>query len=176
MIQVVGLLALVASLVILGVAVFVWVRAREHVPDGNAPVYRVRKYYAALLSAGLLAALFWTLPHAPYDAYADAEPAMRVEAIGKMWSWELKAAGEAPPGSLILPAGKLIEFEVKATDVTHGFGIYDGDGQLLGQTQAMPGYTNRLRMVFERPGRFHVLCMEYCGLIHHMMVTEFTVQ
>lgn len=176
MIQVVGYLALGAALAIAGITAFVWMRARQAFPNGNAPVYRVRKYYAAVLSVAMVGAFAWSLPLTPYDALAGGGTVLRVDVTGKMWSWKLKKAGDDVIGPLVLPAGTPIEFAVTSTDVNHGFGIYDEDGQLLGQTQAMPGYTNRLRLVFEKPGRFHVLCLEYCGVVHHVMLTEFTVR
>ena len=39
----------------------------------------------------------------------------------------------------------------------------------------MSDLVNRLHHVFERPGRYRVLCLEYCGLVHHDMLAEFTV-
>jgi cytochrome c oxidase subunit II len=34
---------------------------------------------------------------------------------------------------------------------------------------------NRLVYTFARPGRYRVLCLEYCGLAHHGMNSEFEV-
>ena len=97
-----------------------------------------------------------------------------------MWTWRFDTiTGEgvrAEPTSLTVPVGKIIEFDVTSGDVNHGFGIYDDDGHLLAQTQAMPGYTNRLRYRFEKAGVYHVLCMEYCGFAHHLMTTTIHVQ
>jgi cytochrome c oxidase subunit 2 len=44
------------------------------------------------------------------------------------------------------------------------------------QTQAMPGYVNRLRMVFAQPGTYTVLCLEFCGMSHHRMRAVVEVQ
>jgi hypothetical protein len=54
-------------------------------------------------------------------------------------------------------------------DVNHGFSLYDENGKLLGQTQAMPGYVNRLFVKFEKPGIYTAFCMELCGNSHHRM-------
>ena len=40
---------------------------------------------------------------------------------------------------------------------------------LLAQTQAMPGYMNRMRITFDQPGTYTVLCLEFCGMSHHRM-------
>lgn len=175
MVQFAGYFTLVAALCIVAVAFFVGSRARVEVPGGGAPVYRARKYYATGLILALVVLLPLTLSGVAYTAHAEAEPGVRVAVTGQMWSWTMQRKDGAK-GPLVLPAGEVIEFQVTATDVTHGFGIYDDDGNVLGQTQAMPGYVNNLRLIFEKPGRYHVVCLEYCGLVHHAMLSEFQVE
>jgi cytochrome c oxidase subunit 2 len=53
--------------------------------------------------------------------------------------------------------------------------MYDRSGRLLAQTQAMPGITNRLVYTFTQPGKYRILCLEYCGLAHHGMILELDV-
>jgi len=109
-------------------------------------------------------------------AAAAPPPDLKVEAFGWMWAWEFVVDGESRGPRLELPAGKLVEFAVSARDVNHGFGIYDPQGRLVAQTQAMPGYVNPLRVRFDEPGTYHVLCLEYCGLGHAVMMGEISVQ
>jgi cytochrome c oxidase subunit 2 len=59
--------------------------------------------------------------------------------------------------------------------VNHGFALYDDQLHLLAQIQAMPGFTNKVRHRFTAPGKYKILCMEYCGLAHHGMVADFEV-
>lgn len=73
-----------------------------------------------------------------------------------------------------LPVG-MVRFDVTSTDVNHGFGIYDEAGMLVAQTQAMPDYVNKLYVNFTKPGKYQVWCLEYCGVVHHSMMTEFEV-
>jgi cytochrome c oxidase subunit 2 len=89
-----------------------------------------------------------------------------VKAVGHQWMWELNTAQ--------VKAGVPVEFEVTSADVNHGFAVYDATGRLVAQTQAMPGFTNHLVHTFA-PGKYRVLCLEYCGLAHHGMMTEFEV-
>lgn len=74
------------------------------------------------------------------------------------------------------PANELIEFRVTSFDVNHGFAIYDPSNKLIAQTQAMPGYVNRLRWKFSEPGNYNILCLEYCGMAHQGMRASFTVK
>jgi hypothetical protein len=52
---------------------------------------------------------------------------------------------------------------------------YDPEGHIVGQVQAMPGYTNVLVMRFDRPGSYQIRCLELCGQYHHIMVRGFEV-
>ena len=123
-------------------------------------------------------ALFWslavvgfvltyaTLRPWPHDASAT-EGSVTVAVTGSQWSWEISKKE--------LPAGTPIIFNVASNDVNHGFGVYDASGTLLFQTQAMPGVINQVRYTFAKAGAYAVLCMEYCGLVHHDMKDELKV-
>ena len=75
-----------------------------------------------------------------------------------------------------LPANGLVEFRVTSLDVNHGFAIYNHENRLITQTQAMPGYVNRLRYKFSEPGIYNIFCLEYCGMAHQVMRSSFTVK
>jgi cytochrome c oxidase subunit 2 len=113
--------------------------------------------------------MLYTLAELPYPAMAAASQAApeSVRVTGRMWHWEIDKTRVA--------AGSPVDFQVTSADVNHGFGIYDPDMRLVGQTQAMPGYVNTLRLTFRRPGTYRVLCLEYCGVAHHAMASELTV-
>jgi cytochrome c oxidase subunit 2 len=71
--------------------------------------------------------------------------------------------------AVTVQANSLVEFRVTTLDANHGFSLYAPDGHLVAQTQAMPGYVNRLRVTFPEPGTYTVLCLEFCGMAHHRM-------
>jgi cytochrome c oxidase subunit II len=119
-----------------------------------------------LLFAGVVLVVFWfTLRRLPYESGGPASQV--VEATGTQWAWQLSRD--------TLIAGAPTEFQVTSTDVNHGFGIYDARHRLLAQVQAMPKYVNRLRYTFGTPGTYHVLCLEYCGMLHHSMMRDLIV-
>ncbi|MBS0570042.1 MAG: cytochrome oxidase, partial [Proteobacteria bacterium] len=74
-----------------------------------------------------------------------------------------------------LTAGSPVEFRVTSADVNHGFAIYAPDGRIAIQTQAMPGFTNKILYTFTQPGTYKVMCLEYCGLGHAPMTAQFEV-
>jgi cytochrome c oxidase subunit 2 len=118
-----------------------------------------------VLVAGAVIAIT-TLSPWPHDARAN-EVNRHIDVKARQWSWELSSS-EAR-------VGEVIEFRVTSEDVNHGFGLYDENKQVLAQIQAMPGFTNKVRYRFDRPGKYEILCLEYCGVAHHGMVAEISV-
>jgi cytochrome c oxidase subunit II len=163
---------LVTSLLIMIIiaAAFWWVvRHSAAATSQSSSTSHVESYrsglFWALVALGVVLTLV-TLRPWPYDASA-ADDAVSVTATGSQWSWEIAPAQ--------VPVGRPIIFKVTSNDVNHGFGVYDPDGAMLFQTQAMPGYVNQVRYTFAKPGKYRVLCMEYCGLVHHDMIAEIDV-
>ncbi len=98
----------------------------------------------------------------------SGEEYQHVNVSGHQWYWMMSTD--------TVVAGTPVNFRVTGADVNHGFGIYNEDLQLVAQVQAMPGYTNQLIYTFEKPGKYHILCLEYCGLAHHAMRGVLTVE
>ena len=167
-----------AVLVVLGVVwtgVWAWVLlgSRSAIPDAEvAPkAAALRRRLLVPVVVILLLAFVVSLRWVPYPAVREAtlgQPQVSVSAIGQQWLWTLSQNR--------VPAHVPIEFVVTAQDVNHDFGIYDAQGQLLAQVQAMPGYTNRLIYEFDQPGTYTIRCMEYCGIGHQAMLSTLTVE
>ena len=64
---------------------------------------------------------------------------------------------------------------VTSKDVSHGFAVYNSDNVLLFQIQAVPGTTSHIVYTFKVPGRYQVVCLEFCGVGHHDMIGSFQV-
>lgn len=115
----------------------------------------------------LTAVLFYSSRFMPYAAPAGfSRTPQIVDVVGHQWSWSLS------PSAVHVGS---VEFRVTSDDVNHGFGLYSPDLRLLVQTQAMPGYVNVVRYEFARPGTYPILCLEYCGLWHHVMQSRIRV-
>jgi cytochrome c oxidase subunit 2 len=160
-------------------AVFAAVARSNRSPGKVDYVHATRLRGLFFLSLSVILAIFLlvTLPRLPYPVEA-AGPGQIVNVVGKQYAFSLTDG----PGPRSLEAwdrdfspvaevraGTLVEFRVTTLDVNHGFAIYTPEGALLAQTQAMPGYVNRLRVRFERPGTYRVKCLEFCGMSHHAM-------
>lgn len=145
----------------------IWLNAHER--RDFAPVqshaYRIRAIgFWILLLVGIPVSV-WLLRVHPYAAAAETPQVVNVTA--GQWYWDLDLAE--------VRAGSPVDFYVTSIDVNHGFGLYDEGGRLVTQVQAMPGYINRLSHTFAEPGTYQIMCLEYCGLVHHDMVTELVV-
>jgi len=163
-------LAWVLSLVLMAAvaAVFLWVVAGAGRPPGDAAAsaraaskWRGGLFWFAIVAGVAIA--FGTLWDWPIAGHAAAAPKadVTIRATGHQFRWELDRD--------TVQAGQLVEFELTSADVNHGFAIYRDKNTLLAQTQAMPGYVNKLQVRFAEPGEYEVLCLEYCGLAHHGM-------
>jgi cytochrome c oxidase subunit II len=162
--------AWVSSLAAMAVvaAVFLWVSANagRSAADAAGCARRAYRWRARLFWATTMAGIaiafgtLWEWPLAGH-ASAAAKPDTVIRAVGHQWRWELDRD--------TIRAGDLVEFQVTAKDVNHGFAIYRDKHTLVAQTQAMPGYVNKLRVRFIEPGDYEVLCLEYCGVAHHGM-------
>lgn len=162
--------ALVTTLVILVIAVvFINIRRHAHEAREYAPVQGTAYRYRAILFWVMIVVglpiTVYLLRDMPYATAAGTTEV--VNATGAQWYWDLDKEE--------FTTGQKVEFNVTSTDVNHGFGLYDQHGTLVAQVQAMPGYINRLTYQFTTPGTYKVMCLEYCGLVHHDMILDLTV-
>jgi cytochrome c oxidase subunit II len=146
-------------------------RADDYAPlQARAYRIRTRLFWALVLVLGptMIYSLL-DLPYGTSHAHAKASGVqdLIVEAKGYQWRWELSRNH--------VPIGQTVEFRVTSADINHGFALYDPEMHLVAQTQAMPGYTNKLNYTFSRAGTYKVLCLEYCGIAHHNMIAEIKV-
>lgn len=182
------LVAIIFCIFIIGIvaiAVFIWNQAKNK-EDGKAVkkrIYRIRSVYFVVLLTALIALLGFTLNGLPYPGKMDVNADFTVSVVGRQWVWKIAEGDLKEIGleftdqrDLVIPVQKEIEFQVTASDVNHGCGIYNEEGNLLVQTQAMPGYVNRLRYKFNTPGTYHVVCMEFCGVAHQGMISKLNVE
>ena len=92
---------------------------------------------------------------------------------------------EPPPGSdiyleaamwywrpiLRLQRGAEYTLHLSSLDLNHGFSLYP----LNINFQVVPGYDYGLRVTPDASGEFHIVCNEFCGIGHHLMVGKVIV-
>lgn len=70
-----------------------------------------------------------------------------------------------------VPVGKEIIFKLTSTDVVHSFTIDNTKVNMM----VVPGQITTKSYTFDKPGKYLILCNEYCGAGHHFMFTEIEV-
>ncbi len=154
------------------IAIFIAIAYSTHlVPRDQHEVqrrgYAIRGRWFLGLLIFLAASFAASIPFYPYlSATAALAPARKVPVIAEQYAFIMPSH---------LPVDKPIIFEVTSRDVNHDFGIYNPQGHLVAQVQAMPDYTNYLRVVFREPGLYTARCLEYCGIGHAIMAKTFRV-
>ncbi len=171
MYQQVAWIVSVVLIALLAIA-FIYVAAHSSKDGDSAKVAAATGLWRSRLLWGVtllcIPIVAYTLTTLPYARHAISNiGVVEVQAKGYQWYWVLSQTE--------LPVGRPIEFQVTSADVNHGFAIYGPDMKILTQTQGMPGVTNVLRYTFEQPGTYKILCLEYCGVGHHTMMSELHV-
>jgi cytochrome c oxidase subunit 2 len=115
----------------------------------------------------LLAVSIYFMPYPDARARTIGDPTFSVHVDALQWAWIVDKQE--------IPVDTVIAFDVTSQDVNHGFAIYDPNGDLVTQVQAMPDYTNKLIWRFDEPGEYTIRCLEYCGIGHHMMLAKLVV-
>jgi cytochrome c oxidase subunit II len=75
------------------------------------------------------------------------------------------------PSPMKVPKGSVVDFYLTSQDVVHGFYIDGTDVNLM----AVPNTVNYAQARFNKPGKYQVICHEFCGMGHHDMVGEIEV-
>lgn len=153
-------------------AIFLYIIARSGQTADAARIQltskKIRRWWFGTLVVFGIGITWVTLVPFPIPAQHTTLKADQViNVVGHQWYWDVSETD--------ITTGSTVEFRVTSADVNHGFAIYSPNDRIVAQTQAMPGYTNKLLHTFETPGTYRVLCLEYCGLAHHMMEIEFKV-
>ena len=80
------------------------------------------------------------------------------------------------PNPLVLEVGKRYRLHLSSKDVNHGFSLHkQGAASQKVNFQVVPGYEHVLTMTFDEAGTYDIICQEYCGLGHQVMVGKIIV-
>ena len=92
----------------------------------------------------------------------EPPPGADIYMMGQMWSW-----------TPVLKLRKGVEYtlHLSSVDVNHGFALYPINVNF----QIVPGYDYALRITPSEAGDFRVICNEFCGIGHHMMLGRIIV-
>jgi cytochrome c oxidase subunit II len=167
--QAAWMITLLTSILVIIVFVFVLFKSGIRVDYAGIQKkgYFIRNIWFIAIFSVFLTATYLTLQDLPFErAEADGIP-VDINVTAMQFGFDVSVN--------TLKVGDYAAFHVTSKDVNHGFGLYDGQMNIVAQTQAMPEYTNTVYYKFTKPGTYSILCLEYCGMAHHIMKREITV-
>ncbi len=101
-----------------------------------------------------------------FDQYKPPENAIEVYVVGKQWMWKLQhATGQREINELHVPVGRKVKLIMTTEDVIHDFFV----PAFRTKADVVPGRYQTLWFEPTKPGRYHLLCAEYCGMNHSGM-------
>lgn len=92
------------------------------------------------------------------DFIKHSERRFEVHLIAKMWAFE--------PHTIRLPVGSTLDIFATSMDVTHGIHIAGTNVNVM----AVPSVVSQAQVQFDRPGKYSLVCHEYCGVGHQEML------
>ena len=155
--------------VTIGLIVFRSTRVGFHVrTPRRSALERRETLWGFVVLTFLVIVLGGTIFQIPY--WSDTSKAgvrQHLTVTGRQFAWTVDPAR--------IKAGVKTEIDVRATDVNHGLGIYDTEDRLVKQVNVVPGVKQQFTMTFDKPGTYRLLCLEFCGLDHHLMANDLEV-
>lgn len=76
------------------------------------------------------------------------------------------------PDTITIPSGAKIHFKVTTPDVVHGLEIPYTNVNMM----VVPGHITEYTYTFKKAGDYLILCNEYCGTGHHLMLSRIVVE
>lgn len=139
---------------------------RPHEVDSGALAHGETRWGLIVVTALVLLTLLTIFSTPYFTSSAEDEHTQVVRVDGVQFAWVIK------PNRVRL--GRPVEFRLHSKDVNHAFALYRGN-KLEVQVQVPPDFEQRLTHTFETPGRYRVICLEFCGVNHHLMQSQIEV-
>jgi len=137
-------------------AVFLAVITTAAIVDGFVPPSRVQSIDPAKVSE--------TPPFDHPGLRKIAEGEYEAYYVGQIFSWN--------PSHIDVPAGAHVTFYVTSIDVEHGFSVPETGFN----TMVTPGWVSSVAYTFKTPGKYLLICNEYCGAGHQVMAASIEVK
>jgi cytochrome c oxidase subunit II len=100
-----------------------------------------------------------------------ADP-IQISVIGRQWDWVfVYPDGVQVIGNLTVPQGEEVLLNVTSEDVVHSFAI----PSLSVAKDAVPGHYNTIWFNATQVGSYLIMCKEFCGIGHALMLGTLTV-
>jgi cytochrome c oxidase subunit II len=149
---------------------------RERAPGQSTPIIEPSvRFEIGVIVVPLAFFLAWFAQGYRDYIWYTTPPAntMDVYVMGKKWMWKFAYGSGGPNaiGTLHVPANRPVRLLMTSRDVIHSF--YVPDFRI--KQDVLPGRYTETWFEATKPGRYQVLCAEYCGTWHSQMWGEIVV-
>jgi cytochrome c oxidase subunit 2 len=148
---------------------------RERRPNQSTPmVVPSVRFEVVVIGVPLFFFLLWFVQgYKDYIWYTTPpQNAMDVYVMGKKWMWKFAYPdGPNAVGTIHVPANRPVRLLMTSRDVIHSF--YVPDFRI--KQDVLPGRYTETWFEATKPGRYQILCAEYCGTWHSQMWGEVVV-
>jgi cytochrome c oxidase subunit 2 len=113
---------------------------------------------------------FWVVGFGQYlRLQAPPDDALEVYVTAKQWMWKFAyPGGPSTISSLVVPVGRPVKLIMTSRDVIHSFYV----PAFRQKKDVLPGRYTVTWFEARQPGRYEILCAEYCGTSHSQMSGE----
>jgi len=163
------------SLLIAGLIVYYAVKYRRRSPQSvGAPMHG-----SLLLELGwtvvplMITMVIFVWGASVYFAMASPpDGTLNIYVVGKQWMWKFQHLdGQREINELHVPVGRDVKLITTSEDVIHDFFV----PAFRVKADVLPGRYVSIWFHATRPGRYHIMCAEYCGTRHSGMTGEVIV-
>jgi cytochrome c oxidase subunit 2 len=120
----------------------------------------------------LFAFLFWWAASADLGSLAAPADALEIHVVAKQWMWKTQhPSGAREIDALHVPVDKPVRLVMTSQDVIHSFFV----PAFRIKQDVVPGREAEIWFQATKTGVFPLLCAEYCGTDHSMMLGRITV-
>ena len=164
---------MVGSLIVFALAAYFAVRYRAPPAIRKMPDIRVLRGESLMLEGALLVGLFalfivfWVIGSRQFVRLRLApEGALEVYVTAKQWMWKFAYPnGKRSIEAVYVPVGRPIRLVMTSRDVIHSFYVPD----FRVKHDVLPGRYTTVWFEATQPGKYDILCAEYCGTEHSRM-------
>jgi cytochrome c oxidase subunit II len=149
---------------------------RERRPKQSTPVVVPSvKFEFVVIGVPLFFFLLWFVQGFKDYVWYTTPPknAQDVYVMAKKWMWKFSYGGDGPNaiGTLHVPANRPVRLLMTSRDVIHSFFVPD----FRIKQDVLPGRYTETWFEATKPGRYQILCSQYCGTWHSQMWGEIVV-
>ena len=125
----------------------------------------------SVIPSFFLVALFYFGLMGWMNAAVPPANSLNIHVTGQQWSWSFTYPNGGSDSTLVVPVGQPVKLTMSSVDVIHSFFV----PAFRVKRDVVPGRYTTIWFQSDAPGEYDVLCTEYCGTNHSLMLSKVKV-